>query len=56
MSALERLSRLINDVLTYLDMLKRIWPRTDPWGMPQARGWRGDVKPEARTVKERDDK
>ena len=33
-------------------MLKRIGPRTEPWGMPQERGWGGNAKPEARTEKE----
>ena len=37
-------------------MLKRIGPRTVPWGTPQERGLGGDVKPEARTEKERDKK
>ena len=35
-------------------MLKRIGPRTEPWGTPQERGQGGDAKPEARTEKERD--
>ena len=37
-------------------MLKRIWPRTEPWNKPQERGYGGDVKPVARTEKERDDR
>ena len=35
-------------------MLKRIGPRTEPWGTPQERGYGDDAKPEARTEKERD--
>ena len=35
-------------------MLKRIGPRTEPWGTPQEREWRDDATPEARTEKERD--
>ena len=37
-----------------VNMLKSIGPRTEPWGKPLERGWRGDAKPEARTEKERD--
>ena len=37
-------------------MLRRIGPRTEPWGTPQQRGKEGEVKQEARTEKERDDK
>ena len=37
-------------------MLKRIGPRTDPWGTPQVKGDGDDVKPDAMTEKERDDK
>ena len=37
-----------------VNMLKRIGPRTEPWGTPQERGYGGDAKPETRTEKERD--
>ena len=36
-------------------MLIRIEQRTEPRGPPHDRGW-GDIKPDARTEKERDDK
>ena len=37
-------------------MLKKIWPRTDPFGMPQVSGKEDKEEPEVEIQKERDSK
>ena len=47
---------LINELRGVVYMLKRIGPRTEPWGTPHDRGTEDDVVPDAFTEKEREDR